>query len=307
MEKVNMDKLLEGALDFIPGLISGSSANFFGSPLDPPWGNNDEVDRYAPISDEDGTRIGDNDQKDSGIIRRPDMTWGPPEYDDQTDIIRAPANVAEPAIRKRNTMEPPPRLSEGYQEGADRRNRSRSGVRDASRSALRDRLLNDEIEKSRQDDFLRNRRDREQKWNETKEANDIPMAPVPRGVLLPELDDDFDINDDPNETDEERDSRRARSRWISRGQAAGIAAIGGISGAEIYNSWKERSKWVLKNGGTIQGRMYPQPPSIPNAGLPGDLIPDIPIPENGIIPLVPNYQRAVFVQNVDPHAMDCSC
>jgi hypothetical protein len=295
-----VDKLLEGALDFIPGLISGSTSNFFGNPFEAPWG--DTADRSAPIiSDED-------EQKDSGIIRRPDMEWGPPEYADQTDIIRAPAPTTEQPIRKRNTMEPPPRLSETYQESADRRNRQRNGVRDASRNALRDRLLNDELEKSRQDDFLKARRNREQKYNESKEQNDIPMpAPPPRGVLLPEMDDDFDINDDPNETDEERDSRRARTRWISRGQAAGIAAIGGISGAEIYNSWKERSKWVLKNSGTTQGRMYPLPPTIPNAGLPGDLIPETPIPETGMTPVFPNYQRAVFVQNVDSHAMDCSC
>jgi hypothetical protein len=205
-------------------------------------------------------------------------------------------------------MEPPPRLSESYQETADRRNRERSGARNTSRNQLRDRLLNDEREKARQDDFLKARRDREQKWNETKEADDIPMAPV--GVLLP-IEDDWtvDLGLDPNESDVERDARRRRSEWIRRGRLAGITAIGGISAGEIYNSWKDRSKWVIKNSGTIQGRKYPLPPSIPNAGGPGDLIPDDPIPntpDNWIRP-VQNYQRAVFVQNLDPHAMDCSC
>jgi hypothetical protein len=179
--------------------------------------------------------------------------------------------------------------------------------------------MREQREKEQQDDFLKGRRDREQRWRESKEADDIPLPPA--GVLMP-IEDDWtqDLGQDPNETDQERDSRHRRSEWIRRGRQAGITAIGGVTTGAIYESWKNRSKFLLQNSGSMQGRKYPLPPSIPSDG-PSDLIPKIPdspvpaqpVPRaptertcSGSIPPIDNYQRAMFVQGAEDK-MDCSC
>ena len=322
-----MAKLLEGIIDgLLPGLAAGSSDNFFGNPFRAPWG--DDPQPPAPISDADGTR-GDERKLPTGIVNRPPIWWGPFPYPPPSDIpVPVTPSPNDPAgdgfepVRP-PTIRPPAQSSETYQQGRDRQDRARAGSRNNQRNELRERLLDEERAKEQQEDFLKKRRAREQQWRESKEANDIPMPP--RGVLLP-IEDDWtvDLGEDPNETDEERNARRRRSDWIRRGQQAGITAIGGVTSGAIYNTWKDRSKWVLKNSGTIQGRKYPLPPSIPSSGGQGDLDPsqdppvDPPRPAqpNARLPIertasswikpIGNYQRAIPVQNIDD-AMDCSC
>ena len=79
---------------------------------------------------------------------------------------------------------------------------------------LRNRQQPDNEMKQKENDFLKQRRDNERKWQEQKEQ---PDKPVPRGVLLP-IEDDWaaDLNEDPNETDAERTSRRQREERIRR-------------------------------------------------------------------------------------------
>jgi hypothetical protein len=301
-----MAKFIEGIIDvLVPGLISGGG-NAFGNPLEAPWGDSPP----PSVSDADGTRTGDTP-------RQPPLWWGP--YDFPPPTGRPISMVPPPSQMQSDPAGDggPPQSSETYQQGADRRDRERSGARNNARNELRERLLREQREKEQQDDFLQNRRVREQQWRESKEANDVPP---PRGVLLPFEDDDWDLDADPNETDAERDSRRQRSDILRRGQQAAITLAGGASAGAIYNTWKDRTKWVLKNSGTIQGRKYPPPPIIPVDG-PGDLnppiSPDDPIPAqpvprapiertvSGWIQPVDNIQRAVFFQNDDE--MDCSC
>jgi hypothetical protein len=76
-----MAKFFEGIIDvLIPGAISGGS-NFFGNPLEPPWGNNESK---QPISDADGTRVNDTIQP---IQPRNPSTWGPiPDWIETPDI-----------------------------------------------------------------------------------------------------------------------------------------------------------------------------------------------------------------------------
>jgi hypothetical protein len=246
----------------------------------------------ASISDADGTRIGDTP-------RQPPLWWGNFEYPPPTgrpiSIAPPPQMEIDPAGDGGGPEQSQP---ETYEPGNNPREQR---AREAQRAK-------------------RTRRARESR--ERKEADDIPMVP-PRGFLLPYEDDDFDINDDPNETDEERDARRRRSDILRRGQQAGLTLAGGASAGAIYETWKNRSKWVLKNSGTIQGRKYPIAPSIPSSGGPSDLDPSQNPPEDPIYPAQPNpieptdrsnascirpsddFQRAVVLQNVN--AMDCSC
>jgi hypothetical protein len=301
--------------DLLPGLFSGGG-NIFGNPFDAPWGNDaDQVDPYAPVSDANGTRVGDSEQKDSGIvlddpnwggsniIRDPNMWWGlPTDVPDQIDIVIAPPPT---------TIEPPrniPVVAPTPWDGGDRGQRQRADESAArSRAASDDRFRQAQIDRTNarprnEDDFLRKRREREAIWQNNQDeerrqrelADDVERRQnqqqqgwendndnIPRGTLLPEADDwTDDLNQDPNETDAERDSRRRRSEWIRRGTNAAIIGIGGLSAAEAARTWKDRVKWVAKNSGTTQQRQYPLPPSIPNSGQPSDLDPsagDLPV------------------------------
>jgi hypothetical protein len=77
-----MAKFLEGIIDVIvPGFASGGS-NFFGNPLEAPWGNDESK---QPVSDADGTRANDTIQP---IQPRNPSTWGPiPDWIETPDII----------------------------------------------------------------------------------------------------------------------------------------------------------------------------------------------------------------------------
>jgi hypothetical protein len=142
----------------------------------------------------------------------------------------------------------------------------------------------------------------------------------PRGTLLPHADDDFDMNADPNESDQQRNNRLIRERWLRGTQAI----IGGATVPAAILTARERAKWLAKNSGTTQNRMY-EPPTIPSSGGPSDLDPSTKPPELPIFPAKPevtpparssprwirpiaNTNRASFVpDNSGQQAMDCSC
>jgi hypothetical protein len=236
--KTMAGKFLEGIIDvIIPGLVGTGG---FGNPLEAPWGDQPP----ASISDADGTRGDEGPDLPTGIVNRPPRWWGNFPYPPGGNIVTpVQTNPADPAgdgfepIRPPQSRAPPQQSSETYQQGADRLDRERAGSRNNQRNQLRERLLREARAKEQQDDFLRNRRLHEQEWRESKENNDIPMRP-PRGVLLP-FDDDYDLDEDPNETDEERDARRRRSDIIRRGQQAGITLAGGVTAGAIYNTWRK--------------------------------------------------------------------
>jgi hypothetical protein len=264
----------------------------------------DGDDTPTSISDADGTR-GDENNLPTGIVRR-----GPRFFGNLPGSDISPVNPYDPA-------------GDGFEPIRAPESQTRPQLPESSQTYTGN---NQREQNARQDQRARRiRRIREKERVESKESNDIPMAPPPRGTLLPYEDDDFDIDDDPNETDEERTSRRRRSDILRRGQQAGITLVGGTSGGAIYNTWKNRSKWVLKNSGTTQQRQYPPPPSMPSSGGPSDLDPSQNPPEDPIYPAQPNpieptnrsnascirpvddFQRAVILQNVNENAMDCRC
>jgi hypothetical protein len=304
-----------------------------------PWQDNNT--EPPPVTDADGTRwnqAAEDAAKTAADIKsrygnRPQW-WGQYHWPAGETINRPnaiPTHArATPSQQPATTIQPPPVSiddpagdggPEAFVSSIDtwdgyitRKNATRDRVRkNRPRAQLppRQQRTQEEIER----EFNKRRRD-----NFRKAEEEMKRSEPPRGTLLPHAD-DFDINQDPNESDQERDGRLRRERWLRGTQAI----AGGATVPAAIITAKERAKWLAKNSATTQNRMY-EPPSIPSSGHPSDLDPSTKPPEQPIYPGKPevtppprsspswirpvaNTNRASFAPDNSNgvQAMDCSC